>query len=286
MIQNTANIHKFNAAEAWMTQRPALSFYLLTLTLSWGYWLTLLALNTRVGSGSGAHFPGLLGPMLAAIAVTALIGGREALLRLFRRMFRLGPNWAADLMLAISPLALGAAAYIATVVLGKPLPSSGAFAQVPGLPESWPFAAVLAAVIMVNGFGEETGWRGFLLERLLPKQGRVRATLVVSLAWAFWHLPLFWLSTGMSTMKGPVMIGWLFALACGAFVLTQVYLATGRSILCVALWHVAFNMMLSAGASTGLVAAIVSTAVMVWGVIVAIRWWRAPKGCTRSPGST
>lgn len=272
--------------KVWITQRPALSFYLLTLTLSWGYWLTLLALDIRVGSGNVAHFPGLLGPMFAAIAVTALIGGREALLELFRRMFRLGPNWAADLMLALSPMAFGAAAYIAIIVLRKPLPSLGVFAHVPGLPENWPFAAVLAAVILVNGFGEETGWRGFLLERLLPKQGRVRATLVVALAWAFWHLPLFWLNTGMSTMKGPVMIGWLFALVCGAFVLTQVYLATGRSILCVALWHVAFNMMLSGGAGTELFAAIVSTPVMVWGVILAIRWWRAPKGTTRSPGFT
>jgi len=24
----------------WITNRPATSFYLLTLTLSWGYWLT------------------------------------------------------------------------------------------------------------------------------------------------------------------------------------------------------------------------------------------------------
>jgi len=261
----------------WITKRPLVSFYFLTLTLSWGYWVALLVQGLRVGPSSVAHFPGLLGPLLAAIAVTAMTGGRKALHELFGRMLRLGPHWAVKLMLALSPLALGAVACIAIVLFGKPLPPMAAFTHVPGMPEDWPLAAVLFAVVVVNGFGEEVGWRGFLLERLLLTHGRLRATLVVALLWSMWHLPLFWLNTGMAAMVGPVLIGWLFALLCGAFVLAQVYLATGHSILCVALWHVAFNMMVSAGGSAGLPAAIVSAAVMVWGVIVAVVWWRTPR---------
>lgn len=87
-------------------------------------------------------------------------------------------------MLALSPLALGAVALTLVPLLGKPLPSVGAFAQVPGMPEGWPLAGVLAAVIVVNGFGEETGWRGFLTERLLVTQGRARAALWVGLLWS------------------------------------------------------------------------------------------------------
>ena len=48
-------------------------------------------------------------------------------------------------------------------------------------PENWALSGVVAAVILVNGFGEETGWRGFLTERLLPAHGRFRATL-----WVVW----------------------------------------------------------------------------------------------------
>ena len=260
----------------WIIRRPAVSFYVLTLTLSWSYWLTLLAQGRRVEPGSGVtHFPGLLGPLLAALAVTAAIGGRKALHELFGRMFRLGPHWRSKLMLAVSPLALGAGAFAALQMLGKPIPSADAFAHFPGLPERWPLAGVVATVIVVNGFGEETGWRGFLTERLLPKHGRVRATIGVALLWSFWHLPLFWLNASMAALIGPVLIGWLFALVCGAFVLTQVYLATGHSILCVALWHVGYNMMVATEIGTGLPAAIVGTAVMVWGAVVATRWWRA-----------
>jgi membrane protease YdiL (CAAX protease family) len=252
-----------------------MSFYLLTLTLSWGYWLTLLAKGLRVAPDSIAHFPGLLGPMLAAIAVTAVIGGRKALRELFARMVWLGPRWISKLMLALSPLVLGAVALTILPLLGKPLPAVGAFAQVPGMPDGWPLAWVLAAVIVVNGFGEETGWRGFLTERLLRTQGRARTALWVGLLWALWHLPLFWLNTGMTALVGPALIGWVFALICGSFVLAQVYLATGHSILCAALWHVSFNMMVSAQLGSELPAAIVGTAVVVWGVVVAVRWWRA-----------
>ena len=265
------------AMRAWIAKRPVLSFYLLTLTLSWGYWLMLVAQGRHVASGSGVtHFPGLLGPMLAAMAVTTVVGGRKALLELVGRMFRLVPNWRSGLLLALSPLALGALAFVALRFLGKPLPNAEGFAQFPGLPEHWPLAGVVAVVIVVNGFGEETGWRGFLTEHLLHTQSRVRATLTVGLLWSLWHLPLFWLNTSMTALVGPVLIGWLFALVCGAFVLAQVYLATGHSILCVALWHAAYNMMVATEIGTGLPAAITGTAVMVWGVIVAICWWRAP----------
>jgi uncharacterized protein len=266
----------------WIAKRPAVSFYVLTLALSWGYWLTLLAQGRRVEPGSVvSHLPGLLGPMLAAMVVTTVIGGREALHELFGRMFRLGPRWLSKLMLALSPLALGAVAFATMRLLGKSVPSADAFARFPGLPEHWPLAGVVAAVIVVNGFGEETGWRGFLSERLLPAHGRLRATLWVAFLWSLWHLPLFWLNDGMAALVGPVLIGWLFALFCGAFVLTQVYLATGHSILCVALWHAGYNMMVVTEIGTGLPAAMVGTAVMAWGVIVAVRWWRTPPAATR-----
>ena len=266
-----------NGVRARIARRPAVSFYVLTLTLSWGYWLTLLAQGRRVEPGSAVtHFPGLLGPMLAAMAVTAATGGRGALADLLRRMFRLGSHGSSKLMLALSPLVLGALAFVALVILGKSFPSPAAFAQFPGLPQDWPLAAVVVAVIFVNGFGEETGWRGFLTERLLPTQGRMRATLWVALLWSLWHLPLFWLNASMAALVGPILIGWLFALLCGAFVLAQVYIATGHSILCVALWHAGYNMMVATEIGTGLPAAIVGTAVMVWGFIVAMRWWRLP----------
>lgn len=41
----------------------------------------------------------------------------------------------------------------------------------------------------VFGFGEELGWRGYLLPKLMPL-GRVRAYLIVGVVWGLWHAPL------------------------------------------------------------------------------------------------
>lgn len=54
------------------------------------------------------------------------------------------------------------------------------------------FIGSLIAAPIVNGlfgFGEELGWRGYLLPKLMPL-GKLRAYLLVGLVWGFWHLPL------------------------------------------------------------------------------------------------
>lgn len=44
---------------------------------------------------------------------------------------------------------------------------------------------------LIFGLGEEIGWRGFLLPRLLP-MGKGTAYLVLGVIWGLWHAPLVW----------------------------------------------------------------------------------------------
>jgi membrane protease YdiL (CAAX protease family) len=134
----------------------------------------------------------------------------------------------------------------------------------------------ILASFIVNGFGEEIGWRGFMTEKLLVKYGWFKATVLVTIVWVIWHIPVFWLNTNMTSLVGPQLFGWVFGVLCGAFVLAHVYRLCDHSILCVAIWHTAYNMMVATEAGHGLPAAVVSTLVMVWGIVVAIRWWWAP----------
>ncbi|UYX54759.1 CPBP family intramembrane metalloprotease [Bacillus thuringiensis] len=48
------------------------------------------------------------------------------------------------------------------------------------------------AIFFLGGpFPEEIGWRGFALPRLQSKFGPLKGTLLLSVLWAFWHLPHF-----------------------------------------------------------------------------------------------
>jgi membrane protease YdiL (CAAX protease family) len=54
------------------------------------------------------------------------------------------------------------------------------------------FLATLVTTPIVNGlfgFGEELGWRGYLLPKLMPL-GKPKAYLILGLVWGMWHLPL------------------------------------------------------------------------------------------------
>jgi hypothetical protein len=74
---------------------------------------------------------------------------------------------------------------------------TAAGAEAPDIPSPaiiWPglfLTSSLVAPFMnsIFGLGEEIGWRGFLLPRLLPL-GKWRAYLLLGIIWGLWHAPL------------------------------------------------------------------------------------------------
>jgi membrane protease YdiL (CAAX protease family) len=264
-----------SAMRTWIRQRPVTAFYVLTLLISWGYWFTLIAQGKQVAPGSNvSHFPGLLGPCLAAFIVTAFVNGKTGVTDLLRRMLRWRSAWPGGVLTALSPLPLAAVVIGVLYLLGTPLPAMQDFALYPGLPAGLPLWAVIVVVFIVNGYGEEVGWRGFLTERLLQRYDRFHTTLRVAGFWLIWHIPVFWINQSMAALVGPMLLGWALGLVCGAFFLTHLYLSSGRSILVLALWHMNYNMMVAPPVGAGIPAAVVSTIIMLWGGVIAWLWWR------------
>lgn len=103
-----------------------------------------------------------------------------------------------------------------------------------GWPTRGGIAGLALLLLLVNGFGEETGWRGFALPHLEQRFGAATATLVLAALSAGWHAPMFFLSDGL--VLSPVLLpGFLLGMVAGAFVLTWLYNRTGGSMLMVAL---------------------------------------------------
>jgi membrane protease YdiL (CAAX protease family) len=244
---------------AAVRRRPLAAFFLLAYLISWGYWVPVAA-----AGGHLSHFPGLLGPMLAAFAVSAVVAGRAGVADLLRRMasWRVPVRWYAAVLV---PLAAAAAALAVASAFGA-MPSLDRLSRMPGLPAAGWFA-VLVLAFLVNGYGEETGWRGFAWPRLRERHGLAGAALLLTGPWALWHLPTFWLDTGLRGFA-PVMVpGFLVGMAAGAVVLGWLYERTRGSVLVVALWHAALNMA-SATEGTEDVAAAATAVVIVWAVLI------------------
>lgn len=255
-------------------RHPLASYVVLAYALSWAWWLPL-ALGgevTRPGQGWPTHVPGLLGPALAAILVTGLADGRSGLADLWSRVtrWRVGRVW---WLLVAGTALLAGLALVVPLVTGKPAPGLDAFARYSGLGEIG-LPAVLLVAFVVNGMGEEIGWRGFAAQRLLAGHDLTRTALLVTLMWAPWHLPTFWVVDSFRSRGLLLSIGWLVGIAAGSVVLTYLYRGSGRSILLVGAWHWAFNLT-SATEATSDVIAVVTSALVIAAAVWVLRRERA-----------
>lgn len=245
-------------------------FLVLAFTLSWA-WAWPLALSGAVvarGDGWPTHFPALFGPAVAAFLATAWFSGRTGVKDLLARMgrWRFPLRWWA---VTLSPLAFLAVASLVQDVFGD-LPAAGDFGRCTGLPAVGVLGVAVIAVVL-NGFGEETGWRGFAVPALVQRFGPLGAALVIAPVWALWHLPYFSLLQSYQSFNAFTIIGFVIGLAYGSVVLTWLYLGTGGSILAVTIWHGLFNMATATDGATNIIASTVSALVIALGILISPR---------------
>lgn len=225
---------------------------------------------TRPGQGWPTHLPGLMGAAIAAIVTTALVDGRAGLRDLGSRIWR----WRVPVrwyLLVVSTGGMLALAPVARWLEGEPPPTTAEYFTYSGV-GALPVLVTVVVVLIVNGFGEEIGWRGFLVDRLLERHSLVRTALIVAPIWALWHAPMFLFVANLAGLGAGGAIGWLVGLTAGSILLTWLYASSGRSIALVSLWHTAFNFTTATAAATGVPAAVASTLVMLAAIGIVIRW--------------
>lgn len=183
----------------------------------------------------------IVGPWMPSLAAGIVIGvceGPGAVRRLFGMFlqFRLPARW---YLAALIPVALTfAGAGIYRMLGGAPSGSLNLSANF--------WISTFVVCFFTGATGEEPGWRGFALPRLLQRYSPMKASLILSLLWSFWHLPL-WLTGGQS---GSNLLIYIQVFCLYNFSLTSlmtwIFMRTSHSLVPMVIAHFAANFSLSA----------------------------------------
>jgi uncharacterized protein len=175
---------------------------------------------------------GMFGPLIAAV-IMLLFVSREGLKGTlgFRRPRRF-----------YAVAFAGPAVFVTSVILVDHITALGRFVSSQSLMFTVPTVLVIGSAVRVPlTIGEEYGWRGYLLPRLLPL-GETRATVVLAAIWAIWHTPI--LLIGLNYPNQPLwMVLPVFAVTITllAFPFTWLYVDSRQSVLVVAVMHSVLN---------------------------------------------
>jgi uncharacterized protein len=167
-------------------------FIVLAFGISWAFWLTLGALGVPFGTRAVL---GMFGPAIACLLVRLL--RREGFSDAGLPFIGPGARGIGRLYLA----AYGVPLVLLVVGVGLALLLGVQQWQLPDYLHAThtsplDFALIclrdvtlVIPTIMLFTFGEELGWRGYLLPRLSPLGG-VTAAIIVGVIWGLWHAPL------------------------------------------------------------------------------------------------
>jgi len=217
---------------------PLRIFFVLAFALTWGVGGIALLIglwmpeSRPLTTSSPLYYLAAYSVSLTGIVLTARYDGPEGLRRLGRRLlpWRSPLRWYLIVAVgyaAITAIALGAGALVQPTAAAIPPWSS------------FPSALGVAIVRDPGPLGEEFGWRGFALPRLLERYAPINASVRLGLIHAAWHIPLFFiLGMPQTQVSFPLFTLGVVAIA---IVDTALYLRTGANLLLAILVHLLAN---------------------------------------------
>ena len=185
-------------------------------------------------------FLGGWGPSVAAVIATARTGSRHAVRALVATLghWRVPWHWY-GVTLVLPPLATA----VSLLIVDRGIATLGQFDLSDALTK---LPVIYALALPFGPLGEELGWRGFALPRMLPRYGPVKASLLLGVIWTFWHVPMMLWSPGASI---PAFMGlsftsvgiYLIQITAITILMTCLFLSTNGSVLLAVLAHLTFN---------------------------------------------
>ncbi len=169
------------------------------------------------------------GPSLAGLITVRMSEGKEGLRALLSRLkvWRVGAVWYVAALL-IAPL-VSVLTLALMAALGKPA-SLGDVGSRIAIGLIWP---------IFSSLGEELGWRGFFLPKLMKRYNALVSGLIVGVIWGMWHLPMDLVGMrqyGLLFIPIFIVVGPILMTA-QSVLMTWVYNNTRGSLLLMVLFH-------------------------------------------------
>ena len=223
---------------AFLRKNQLWLFFIIALAFSVGI---VAVVSARHNEGISILIP--LSPSIIAIIITAIFSGRAGLREMFIGLSpRFGLRWLI-ISLLLFPILASLAILIQALFSGPALSLHSAN------------IGNLIGGSLIIPLGEEFGWRGYALPRLLKKYSAVTASLILGVIWGLWHFPGFLIGVGV--VEGLPFVYFMMWVLGATMLMTWVFNHT-RSIWAMILMHGAanatFNLLritpLSAGGAT------------------------------------
>ena len=216
-----------------VNHRSLVKFFVLTYAVMWTFFITVAAaaIPARSPLGAALLLLGTFAPSLVALWLTARAEGSAGVRALLGRIFqwRVPARWY-----------LFAVGYIPAIKLTAALIHRLATGEWPRFgSEPWYLIPLAIAISTPFQAGEEIGWRGYALPRLAARFGLARASILLGLLWAFWHLPQFFIRE--ADTYGQSFIVFVLQVTALTVAMAWLYAHTNGSLLLVMLMHSAVN---------------------------------------------
>ena len=230
--------------KTYIRKHPLVSFVLINYMISWIfiYPSFQLILNAEEGTFpllASIGIIGVFGPSIAAIIVKKITHGNSGVKRLLKKLliWKVQLKW--YLFIFLIPIVLYALSVMSTALFGYQFEEinfkEGIVSIVPLLLIALPFGPL----------GEELGWRGFFLPKLLEKYTIWKSSLILGIVWTVWHLASFTLPgvTIPSVFEVSLWTLFLYLLMtiAEALLYTYVFLKTRGSVFIAIILHTVFN---------------------------------------------
>jgi|WetSurMetagenome_2_1015567.scaffolds.fasta_scaffold15383_2 uncharacterized protein len=231
--------NKLNSFIRSILHRELTGFFILTFAITWGIGAFAIFFPERFRSLFGElsdthplYYIAVAAPTLSASFLALAMEGWHGLGDLFRRLVRwnFGFRWYALVLIGL-PL-LG---WLITRFTGShPLKDI----STPAL-----LLMLLINLLVTGPLGEELGWRGYALPRLLGRFSPFKASLILGILWGVWHLPSFFVSAMVQARLSLPLF--LLNAICLSFLASWLFMNTGGSVLITILLHYMANFCVS-----------------------------------------